>query len=196
MISAGRHVVSRTLTPRKALDKIHNMFPNLLTSRTLELFTSIWQALQVHLGPYQQMYTLDEQRQCRMEDADRLPYTLDFLVIEELDYMHTLLNTSAIKGELDAQLRPEGALVGTHDTLWITQILALAVGYSYVLTEDAELWEVDVNIYLSEETSETANYSARNACSGLVTKLCSYQWPVLESLLGYARSIFEEGASR
>lgn len=167
-----------------------------MTTRTLDLFTSIWEALQAHVGPYQQMYTGDEQRQCRMEDADRLPYTLDFLVIEELDYMNTLLNTSAIKRELDAQLQPDPTSDGGNGTLWIAQISALAVGYSYILTEDAELWEVDVNIYLSEETSETANYSARNACSGLVTKLCSYNWPVLESLLGHTKSIFDETSSR
>ncbi len=142
------------------------------------------------------MYTGDEQRQCRMEDADRLPYTLDFLVIEELDYMNTLLNTSTIKRELDAQLQPEGESTGAHGTLWITQIAALAMGFSYILTEDAELWEVDVNIYLSEETSETANYSVRNACAALVTKLCTYDYPVLESLLGYTKSIFDEGSSR
>jgi len=172
------------------------MFPHLLTPRTLDLFTSIWEALQAHVGPYQQMYTGDEQRQCRMEDADRLPYTLDFLVIEELDYMNTLLNTSTIKRELDAQLQPEGESTGAHGTLWITQIAALAMGFSYILTEDAELWEVDVNIYLSEETSETANYSVRNACAALVTKLCTYDYPVLESLLGYTKSIFDEGSSR
>ena len=172
------------------------MFPHLLAPRTVDLFTSIWEALQAHVGPYQQMYTGDEQRQCRMEDADRLPYTLDFLIIEELDYMQTLLNTSAIKREVDAQLKPENPSVEAQGTLWIIQIAAVAVGYSHILTEDAELWEVDVNIYLSEETSETANYSARNACAGLVTKLCSYDWPVLECLLGHTKSIFEDGASR
>lgn len=110
--------------------------------------------------------------------------------------MHTLLNTSIIKRELDAQLAPEGMANGNHDTTSITQILALAVGYSWILSEDAELWEVDVNIYLSEETSETANYSARNACAGIVTKLCSYDWPVLESLLSYTTTVFDSGSSR
>ena len=131
-----------------------------------------------------------------MEDADRLPYTLDFLVIEELDYMQTLLNTSAIKRELDLQLQPESSGDNAQNTTWITQISALAVGYSYILTEDAELWEVDVNIFLSEETSETANYSARNACAGIIGKLCSYNWPVLESLLSYTHSVFDAVLSR
>lgn len=172
------------------------MFPHVLASRTLDLFVNIWESLKAHLEPYQQMYTGDEQRQCRMEDADRLPYTLDFLVIEELDYLQTLLNVSTIKRELDAQLLPESVASRTPETLWITQISGLTVGYSHVLTEDAELWEVDVNIFLAEETSETANYSARNACGNIVAKLCTYEWPVLESLLNYTRSIFENGTSR
>lgn len=131
-----------------------------------------------------------------MEDADRLPYSLDFLVIEELDYIQTLLNTSAIKRELDVQLAPESLTNGAHDTNMMIQILAVAAGYSQITAEDADLWEIDVNVFLSEETSETANYSARNACAALVTKLCSYNWPVLENLLTYSNSVFADGSSR
>lgn len=141
------------------------------------------------------MYTGNQQRQSRMDDADRLPYTLDYLVIEELDYIRTLLNTSIIKRELDIQLAPESMASGTNNTTWIQQILATAVGYSQILTEDEELWEVDINVFLSEETSETANYSARSACAGLASKLCSYNWPVLESLLAHGKTVFQGEAS-
>lgn len=126
-----------------------------------------------------------------MDDADRLPYTLDYLVIEELDYTQTLLGTSILKRELDVQLAPESMANGTTNNTWIQQILATAVGYSQILTEDEELWEVDINVFLSEETSETANYSVRSACSGVATKLCSYNWPVLESLLAHGKTVFE-----
>lgn len=172
------------------------MLPQLLSPRTLELFSVIWESLQAHLSPYLTMYTGDQQRQSRMDDADRLPYTLDYLVIEELDYMQTLINTSTIKRELDVQLAPENVANGASNNTWIHQILATAVGYSQILTEDEELWEVDINVFLSEETSETANYSARNACAGLVTKLCSYNWPVLESLLIQSKGYFEGAASK
>lgn len=172
------------------------MFPQLLGPRTLELFSAIWESLQAHLSPYLTMYTGDQQRQSRMDDADRLPYTLDYLVIEELDYIQTLLNTPIIKRELDMQLAPESMANGTPNNTWIQQILATAVGYSQILTEDEELWEVDINVFLSEETSETANYSARNACAGLAAKLCSYNWPVLESLLAQSKTAFEGGASK
>lgn len=182
------------LTSPQALDKIHNMFPHLLTPRTLELFGAIWEALQAHLVPYHALYTGEEQNQGRLEDADRLPFSLDFLVIEELDYIQTLLNTTTIRQELDAQLASQNQPNGTHDTTWITHILAVAIGFSHIPTEDAEMWELDVNCFLSEETSETANYTARNACAGLATKLCSYNWPVLESLLAYTKTIFDGGS--
>lgn len=171
------------------------MFAHLLTSRTLDLFSVVWESLQAHLAPYLSMYCGNDQRQGRMEDADRLPYTLDFLIIEELDYFQTLLNAANIKRELDVQLAPESITNGTHNATWLSQIVALAVSYSQVLTEDEELWEMDVNIFLSEETSETANYSARNACAALVGKLCSYNWPVLESLLSHSKTTFEGGSS-
>lgn len=168
------------------------MFPQLVSTRNLELFVTVWEALQAHLAPYHTLYTGDETAQGRLEDSDRLPISLDFLVIEELDYMHTLLGLAAVKQELDNQLHSgEGGL----NTTWITQILAVAVGYSYIPTEDAEMWELDVNCFLSEETSETANYTARNACAGLTATLSNLRWPVPEILLAYSKPIFEDTSS-
>lgn len=167
-------------------------FPQLLTARTLELFGTIWEGLQAHLRPYHALYVI-ENRQGRLEDADNLPYTLDFLVIEELDYIQTLLNTSALKRELDAQLVPERMTNGAYNSTWVAQVMPILVGYSQITTEDESLWDIDINIFLSEETSETANYSPRDACSNFVAKLCS--WPIFESLLTYGRTIFEDVTS-
>ena len=130
-----------------------------------------------------------------MEDADRLPYTLDFLVIEELDYIQTLLGTAPVRREMEAQVAPDGASNGAHnDGTWITQVMTILVGYAQITQEEEGLWDFDVNVFLSEETSETANYSPRNACSNFVTKLC--RWPVVDHLLTYARTIFGDPASR
>ncbi|KAL8692600.1 MAG: hypothetical protein Q9218_002416 [Villophora microphyllina] len=174
----------------KALDKIHREFPHLLSQHILTLFGTVWESLQVHVGPYIALYVSDSQHG-RLEDADRLPYTLDFLVIEELDYIQTLVGSVTVKRELDAQLAPEKLLNGTYHGTWITQIMSILVGYSQITQEDEGLWNFDVNVFLSEETSETANYSPRNACTYLVQKLC--KWPVLNSLLAHTKTIFEEG---
>lgn len=137
---------------------------------------------------------MTDNQQGRLEDADRLPYTLDFLVIEELDYLQTLFGSVTVKRELDAQLAPEKSVNGVSEGTWVGQVMAILVGYSQITQEDEGLWDFDVNVFLSEETSETANYSPRNACTGLVQKLT--KWPVLESLLGYTKKIYRGGPSK
>ena len=170
------------------------MFPQLLSAHTLDLFSTLWQSLQAHLPAYHALY-VDENRQSRMEDADRLPYTLDFLVIEELDYIQTLLSTAPVRREMEAQVAPDGVSNGVHNNgTWITQVMTILVGYAQITQEEEGLWDFDVNVFLSEETSETANYSPRNACSNFVTKLC--RWPVVDHLLTYTRTIFGDVASR
>lgn len=112
--------------------------------------------------------------------------------MEELDYTQTLLNNSTIKREMDGQLAAANGADGAQSASWLPQILNLIVGYAYITAEDANMWEFDVNTFLAEEAAETAQYSARNACAGVVTKLCSYNWPVLESLLPFSKVTFED----
>ena len=170
------------------------MFPQLLSARTVDLFGAIWGALEAHLAPYHALYTGEETSQGKLEDSDRLPFSLDFLVVEEVDYLMTLLGTAVIKHELDSQINQANG--AAQNTTWITQILAVAVGFSYIPTEESEMWALDVNCFLSEETSETANYNARNACANLAQKLSDFNWPVPESLLAYSKTVFENPSSR
>ncbi|KAL9641218.1 MAG: hypothetical protein Q9204_000206 [Flavoplaca sp. TL-2023a] len=187
-----RGIVALKTQVVKALDKIHRTFPHLLSQHTLQLFSTIWESLQAHVGPYLALY-VDDNRQGRLEDADRLPYTLDFLVIEELDYIQTLVGSITVKRELEAQIAPEKLSNGTFDGTWVAQIMTILVGFSQITQEDEGLWDFDVNVFLSEETSETANYSPRNACSCLAQKLCKY--PVLDSLLAHTKAIYEDASS-
>ncbi|KAI4172089.1 MAG: hypothetical protein LQ343_003836 [Gyalolechia ehrenbergii] len=191
-LGSWRGVIALKTQVVKALDKIHRLFPHLLSQHTLALFSTVWESLQTHVGPYVSLYVTDN-RQGRLEDADRLPYTLDFLIIEELDYIQTLLGSVTVKRELDAQLAPEKLSDGALQETWLGQIMAILVGYSQITQEDEGLWNFDVNVFLSEETSETANYSPRNACTCLVQKLS--KWPVLESLLAYTKTTYEGGSS-
>ena len=196
-IGGWRGVIALKTQAVKALDKIHTTFPYILTARGMELFSAVWDALQAHLSPYHILYTGEEQIEGQLEDSDRLPYTLDLLVMEELDYTQTLLNTSTIKHEMDVQLASASEANGnsTPTASWLSQILALMVGYAYISAEDASMWEFDINTFLAEEATETAQYSARNACAGVVTKLCSFNWPVMESLLPFATTTFDDPAS-
>ena len=136
---------------------------------------------------------IDGERQGRMEDSDRLPYTLDFLVMEEIDYIQTLLGTATVRRELDAQLVPDAITNASESGTWIAQVMAILVGYSQITTDDEGMWEIDVNIFLAEETAETSNYSTRSACSNFIVKLCNWPGPVVQSLRNFSNSIFADG---
>jgi len=194
-IRGWRGVVALKTQAVKALEKIHTVFPQLLLAHTMVLFSTVWEALHTHLEPYHILYTHEEQPEGKLKDDDKLPYSLDQLVIEEVDYIQTLLSTSAVKHELDAQLASENVANGGQNASWITQVLAIAVGFSYVVAEDENMWEFDVNTFLAEETADSAVYSARNACAEVVGKLCSHEWPVLENLLTFSKSLFDDPPS-
>lgn len=134
---------------------------------------------------------IEGERQGRMEDADRLPYTLDFLVMEEIDYIQTLLGTATVRRELDAQLEANTNVA--ESGTWIAQVMAILVGYSQITVDDEGMWDIDVNIFLAEETAETSNYSTRSACSNFIVKLCNWSGPVVQSLLSFSKSVFADG---
>ena len=170
------------------------VFPTLLIAQSLQVFSATWAALAAHLAPYHTFY-IYEDRQGRLEDADRLPYTLDFLILEELDLLRSLLGVRPVKKELMNYM--EQAAPASPEREWIADVLRLLVGYSQITTEEEGLWEIDVNVFLSEESSETANYTPRNACSDLVDMISSWlPSQALKSLLAYVRTVFQDGDSR
>jgi hypothetical protein len=133
---------------------------------------------------------IQEERQSRLEDADGLPYTLDFLVLEELDFMQACLRAPPVRAQLEQELATQ-----TPETSWVTEVMKLAVAYAQITTEEEGLWDIDVNIFLSEETSVTANYTPRTACGDLVIKLGEWLTePTLNGLLAYTRALYSEAS--
>jgi hypothetical protein len=129
---------------------------------------------------------IQEERQSRLEDADGLPYTLDFLVLEELDFMQACLRAPPVRAQLEQELQHQSA-----ENSWVTEVMKLAVGYAQITTEEEGLWDIDVNIFLSEETSVTANYTPRTACGDLVIKLGEWlSEPTINGLLTYTRALY------
>jgi hypothetical protein len=59
------------------------------------------------------------------------------------------------------------------------------------------LWDIDVSLYLADETSVSSNYTARTACGDLVIKLGEWlDKAALEGLFAYTKTLFSgEGAS-
>lgn len=174
----------------KVLLKVRAVFPAALAPQSLVLFSATWEELNNVQHTYHQMY-IEDDRQGRLEDADGLPYTLDFLVLEELDFMQACLRAPPVRKELDQQLQNQ-----TGAETWITEVMKLAVAYAQITTEEEGLWDIDVNIFLSEETNVTANYTPRSACGDLVIKLGEWQRKAtIDGLLHHTRSLYSGDSS-
>src|ERR1051326_6197562 len=104
----------------QVLMRIRSALPSMLSPQSPALFSATWDELSSLQASYHQMYIEDEQ-QSRLEDADGLPYTLDFLVLEELDFMQACLRAPPVKKQLEQQLQQQG---GEN---WVTEVMKLAV---------------------------------------------------------------------
>lgn len=188
-----RGIIALKLQVVKTLMKIRSVFPQLLLPQSPALFTVTWEELSIIQQPYKDMY-IDNDEQGRLEDADGLPYTLDFLVLEELDFLQSCLRAPPVQKELEAQIQAHGAVSATP---FVMDVMKLAVGYAQIPKEEEDLWDIDVNLFLAEETSVTANYTARTACGDLLIKLGEWlHQGALEGLLAYTQALFaSEGAS-
>ncbi|KAI1310434.1 armadillo-type protein [Xylaria venustula] len=176
----------------KCLLKVRNVFPNLLLPHTPHFFQAIWQELSTLEPSYEQMY-LENEAQGRLEDVDGLPYTLDFLIQEELDFLNHCLKAPPVRKELESQLN---AHAGAHETPWLLDIAKIASSYGQIILEEQQLWDIDVSLYLAEEQSVSANYTPRTACGDLLIKLGEWlEQKALEGLYAHTKSVFTENAS-
>ncbi|CAK7222933.1 hypothetical protein SBRCBS47491_005032 [Sporothrix bragantina] len=175
----------------KTLLKIKMVFSSLLLPQSPIFFQETWQELALLKNAYAQLY-VEQDSQSRLEDADGLPYTLDFLVLEELDFLNQCIRAPPVQKQLGEELAANGA--AAHDTPWMVELMSLLIDYGRITREEEELWDIDVSLYLSEETSVTANYTARTACGDLLIKLGEWLGQrALEGLFARTRALFAEG---
>ncbi|GAM85354.1 hypothetical protein ANO11243_033610 [Dothideomycetidae sp. 11243] len=183
-----RGSVALKLQVVKVLMRIRSVFPSVLSPQSPALFSAVWEELNQLQDQYRTFY-IEDDRQGRLEDADGLPYTLDFLVLEELDFMQACLRAPPVRRELEKQLQ------SPETSGWIAEMMKIAVNYSHITNEEEALWNIDVNIFLSEESDITANYTPRTACGDLVTKLGEWiQGPTLDGLSSHAHTIYSSDA--
>jgi hypothetical protein len=179
-------IISLKLQVVKCLMKIKSVFSQLLLPETPHFFQAIWEELSI-LEPYHEQMYIEREAQGRLEDSDGLPYTLDFLVLEELDFLNGCLKAPPVRKELEAQLNAHGA---AHAP-WILDLMKLATSYARITREEEELWDIDVSLYLAEETSVSANYTPRTACGDLLIKMGEWlNQKALEGLFAYTKTIF------
>ncbi|PYI06763.1 ARM repeat-containing protein [Aspergillus sclerotiicarbonarius CBS 121057] len=191
--SQWRGVIGLKLQVVKTLMKIRMVFPGLLTAQSPVYFSTIWTELSNIQSAYHGFY-IDDERQGRLEDVDGLPYTLDFLVLEELDLIQALLKAPPVKAELQQQLQNAGQSAATAS--WLPEIMKLAGSYAQITSEEEGLWDIDVNLFLSEETSVTANYTPRTCSGDLVVKIGEWlKNTTVEGLHAYLNAVFSDSSS-
>ncbi|KAI1478362.1 ARM repeat-containing protein [Daldinia eschscholtzii] len=184
-------IIALKLQVVKCLLKLKYVFASLLLPETPHYFQAIWEELLLLEPAHEQLYIKND-AQGRLEDSDSLPYTLDFLVLEELDFLNGCLRAPPVRKELQAQL---AAHASAHETPWMLDLMKLATSYALITREEKELWDIDVSLYLAEEQSVSANYTPRTACGDLLIKLGEWlNQSALEGLFAYTKSLFVEDA--
>lgn len=183
-----RGLVAFKVQAVRILIKIRTLFPAILAPQSPALFSAIWDELLALQPDYQATYIDDDAGEGRMEDSDGLPYTLDFLVLEDLDLMQACIRAPPVRKELEKQIQEQSSN-------WVVEVMKLAATYAQITTEEEGMWEIDVNVFLAEETSVTTNYTARIACGDLIIKISEWlPQPTLSGLLSHAQALF--GASQ
>lgn len=184
---AWRGVIALKLQVVKTLMKIRGVFPALLLPQTPVLFSATWEQLNILQQNYKDMY-VDDDGQGRLEDADGLPLSLDFLVLEDLDFLSSCLRAPPVQKELEAQIQANN---GVANTPWVLDVMKLTVEYAQIPKEEEDLWDIDVSLFLAEETSVTANYTPRIVCGDLIIKLGEWlHQGALEGLVKYTQILF------
>ena len=152
--------------------------------------------MRAHAQTYRALYTEADDRQGKLTDSNNLQYTFDFLTLEELDYLHGLLNAPQVKIGLSSQWESLGEANQYTEVSWIVQVLSNLVDYACITAEDEVMWEMDINIFLVEETSATENYTHRAACASFARRLCGWlPQQTLGSLLFCMKTVFDNGSS-
>ena len=174
----------------QTLAKVQTIFPDLMAAD--EFFNACWDSIQAHGAPYYSSY-VDGERQGGLINQYQLQYTFDFLVIEEIDYLQALLEAPLVKQQLDAMLAVDTTSNGNSVTSWISSVLGTLVTFSTITKEAEEMWSIDFNVFLSEETFAETNNSPRSVCAGFVWKLCNwFPRQTFESLLTYIKAVFDD----
>ncbi|KAJ4289496.1 hypothetical protein N0V88_006978 [Collariella sp. IMI 366227] len=166
--------------------------PVALKNQAVKALIKIRSELSRLVPVYQDLFIVSD-AQSRLEDIDGLPFTLDFLVLDELDFLNQCMRAPPVQKQLNAEIQARGAV---HDTPWVLELMGLLVSFSQITQEEEGLWDIDVSLFLAEETSVSSNYTARTACGDLIIKLAEWLGQgALEGLYAYTKTLFAGSGS-
>ncbi|KAK1755603.1 armadillo-type protein [Echria macrotheca] len=175
--------VALQIQATKTLIKIKTVFPSLLIGSSLNFFQATWEKLLSLREPYGDLF-INASANGRLEDVDGLPFTLDFLVLEQLDLLNQLIRARPVQQEL------------AQNANWVIEMMGLLVSYSRVSKEEEDLWDIDISLYLGEEASVSSNYTARTASGDLLIKVGEWlKSDAFEGLYAYTKTVFFDPAT-
>jgi hypothetical protein len=154
-----------------------------------EFFDGSWNSLQALAQPYFDSFVQGD-RQGSLMDQYNLPYTLDLLATELIDYLQTLLRAPTVASHL--QSMREADLANGSDSVrsWVQQVLQSLTVFTSATAETEQMWELDYNCYLSDETYAESTSSTRSVCQAfLMTLNSAFPSETLEGLYTYAQAV-------
>jgi importin-9 len=152
----------------KTLDKLRTVYVQAISPHATALFEAVWAELARLATPYDALF-VSGTAEGKLVDSDNLPCSLDALLLEELDFLQVMIKAPPVRKELTAQLQQLDKDV-QHTAHWLQELIRVLVAYAKIPKEEEALWEYDANLYLSEATSLTANYTPRAACAELAVR--------------------------
>jgi importin-9 len=180
-----RGLITLKIQVVKTIDKLRRVYAAGIAPYVLSLFQIIWQDLERLAPEYNQMFVDGEEESKLADESDQLPYSLDAVVTEELDLLQVVLKAPTVKAELNGQLQHHGSAENGYG--WVQQLLDLLVRYTRTGNEEQQMWDVDVDLYLTDINSISLNYTPRIACAEVVaqTLLPWLKQTFLEAVLFY-----------
>lgn len=152
----------------KTIDKLRRVYAAGVAPYVLSLFQIVWQDLERVSTEYNQLFVEGDEESKLADESDQLPYSLDAVVTDELDLLQVVLTAPTVKAELNEQLQQHGNAENGFG--WVQQLLDLLVRYTRAGSEEQEMWDADVDLYLTDVNSISLNYTPRIASAELVAQ--------------------------
>lgn len=152
----------------KTIDKLRRVYPAGIGPYVFSLFQILWQDLERISAEYNQLFVEGDEESKLADESDQLPYSLDTVVTEELDLLQAVLKAPPVKAELNQQLQQHGNVENGHG--WVQQLLDVLVRYGRTASEEQSMWDVDVDLYLTDINSISLNYTPRVAAAEVVAQ--------------------------
>ncbi|KAK8090774.1 Importin-beta domain-containing protein [Apiospora phragmitis] len=103
-------------------------------------------------------------------------------------FLNGCLKAKPVQSGLEERLKAHPT---AHETPWVIDVMKLTTSYARITSEEEELWDIDVSLYLAEEWSVSANYTPRTACGDLLCKLGEWlKNGVFEGLFAHTKTVF------